>query len=278
MNFEKMNELSQKVEGVLGTVRNLKEENASLRQQLVDAQAAVQDKTTLLETANANLAACQAALNEQECQTKSQTQSLNTKDLEIEDLRVKLEGCVKESEDLKETISQQENQIREKNEKLSQSAALLQESAERIREYEAKRAENEEALRASQSQVQELAGKLNEREEELCRVNAEKDEKQASIAELTETVNALKSEIEQKNGSIDSLNVQLQAQADEIADAQEKFNNLLATIENELGTELPVERLEPVVDDLPTIEVHGADENTDKPSAGQGGRQTSFFD
>lgn len=34
MNFENMNALSQKVEGVLGTVRTLKQENAKFRKEL----------------------------------------------------------------------------------------------------------------------------------------------------------------------------------------------------------------------------------------------------
>ena len=43
MNLEKMSVLSQKIEGVLGTVRTLKEENAKIKRELSQAVAMAQD-------------------------------------------------------------------------------------------------------------------------------------------------------------------------------------------------------------------------------------------
>ena len=58
MNFESMTLLSQKVEGVLGTVRALREENAKLKQQLESVVAQAEDQKNLLEAANAKIADC----------------------------------------------------------------------------------------------------------------------------------------------------------------------------------------------------------------------------
>ena len=83
MNLEKMSVLSQKIEGVLGTVRTLKEENAKIKRELSQAQAAAQDKTLLLESAKHDLADCKAALDARANQTNAQQEMLNQKDAEI---------------------------------------------------------------------------------------------------------------------------------------------------------------------------------------------------
>ena len=62
MNLENINLLSQKVDGVLATVRNLRQEVAFLKGALDGARAELQDKNILLENANAELADCKAAL------------------------------------------------------------------------------------------------------------------------------------------------------------------------------------------------------------------------
>ena len=83
MNLEKVSVLSQKIEEILGTVRTLKEETAKLRRELSAANAAVQDKSLLLDTANANLADCKAALDARANQVNAQEEMLNQKDAEI---------------------------------------------------------------------------------------------------------------------------------------------------------------------------------------------------
>ena len=60
MNLEKVSMLSQKIEGVLGMVRTLKEENAKIKRELSQAQAVAQDKSLLLESAKNDLADCKA--------------------------------------------------------------------------------------------------------------------------------------------------------------------------------------------------------------------------
>ena len=72
MNLEKMSVLSQKIEGVLGTVRTLKEENAKIKRELSQAQAMAQDKTLLLESAKHDLADCKAALDARANQANAQ--------------------------------------------------------------------------------------------------------------------------------------------------------------------------------------------------------------
>ena len=63
MNLENLNVLSQKVDGVLSTVRGLRQEVSSLKVQLAEAQSGLQDRESLLQTANASLAECKAALD-----------------------------------------------------------------------------------------------------------------------------------------------------------------------------------------------------------------------
>ena len=83
MNLEKMSVLSQKIEGVLGTVRTLKEENAKIKRELSQAVAVAQDKTLLLESAKHDLADCKAALDARANQANAQQEMLNQKDAEI---------------------------------------------------------------------------------------------------------------------------------------------------------------------------------------------------
>ena len=89
MNLEKVSMLSQKIEGILGMVRTLKEENARIRRELSQAQAVAQDKTMLLDSANANLADCKAALEARANQANAQQDILNQKETELATLTEK---------------------------------------------------------------------------------------------------------------------------------------------------------------------------------------------
>ena len=301
MNLEKVSVLSQKIEGILGTVRALKEENAKVRRELSSAVAAMQDKSLLLDTANANLADCKAALDARANQVNAQEEMLNQKDAEIATLNEKV------------TILGQ--QLIEKDGCIESLNSKVQELS---------------------SNTDLLTGQVNEKAELLNTLNAHVVEKDATIASLMTQLN-------EKNNEIDSLNEQLQAQNDEIAEAQEKFNQLVATIESELGTDItldnseiaapvdtdisenasvetvdniveelqstvatetpeetdeteieesatktePEEVAEPQVDesvsqeteeDIPTIEVHGAnEEDNDLFASEKEGSQTNFF-
>jgi len=293
MNLEKMSVLSQKIEGVLGTVRTLKEENAKIKRDLSQVQALAQDKTLLLESAKHDLADCKAALDARANQAKAQQDMLNRQASEIEKL----------------------------NEKTVVLGQQLVEKDGCIESLESK-------VRDLINNQDMLNGQINERAETVNALNSQVAEKDATIAKLME-------QLSEKSALVDNLNEQLQAQNEEIAEAQEKFNQLVATIESELGTdialdngeeapaaEMPAEEqvaeeseesvetaeadndlvfedvtaesseeqvAEPEVDesvsqeqeteeDVPAIEVHGADENdNDLFASKQEGSQTNFF-
>ena len=297
MNLEKMSVLSQKIEGVLGTVRTLKEENAKIKRELSQAQAMAQDKTLLLESAKHDLADCKAALDARANQANAQQEMLNKQASEIEVL----------------------------NEKTVVLGQQLVEKDGCIESLESK-------IRELTSNQELLSGQINERAETVNALNTQVAEKDAAIAKLMEQL------------SEKSVNDQLQAQNEEIAEAQEKFNQLVATIESELGTDIELDdtpSIEPVVEgseaaateeteteevaedvaeepansdeelvfedvtaenaeaaksieepqidesvsqeqeteeDVPAIEVHGADENdNDLFASRQEGSQTNFF-
>lgn len=274
-----MSVLSQKIEGVLGTVRTLKEENAKIKRELSQAQAMAQDKTLLLESAKHDLADCKAALDARANQANALQDMLNQKDAEIKNFvdrvtvfgqqLVEKDGCI-------ESLNDKVRELTEKSDMLT--------------------------------------GQVNEKSELLGVLNTQVAEKDATIASLME-------QLSEKNALVDSLNEQLQAQNEEIAEAQEKFNQLVATIENELGTDIELDdapSIEPVVEgseeaseevaeepaeevaeeapaeepqmdesvsqeteaeeDVPSVEVHGADENdNDLFASKQEGSQTNFF-
>ncbi|MCQ2124507.1 MAG: glycosyl transferase family 2 [Fibrobacter sp.] len=313
MNFEKVNVLSQKIEGVLGTVRALKEENAKLKQQLSASQASFQDKAMLLEKANASIVDYKAALNARENEAIAQTQSLNVKEIEIAGLNEKMSEKNKAVDDLKAQIELLNCKVQEKDNKLQQSAGLLQESANRLQEYQARIQEDAAKLDACDKKIQECEARIQDDEgkfqefssqldtlnSQVGSLNQQINDKLVTIANLTEQLNGTNQKIEELNAIIAEKNELLQAQADEIDEAQEKFQQLVSTIENELGTDLPIEQeelSEDMVDDvveetaaedvaqesaeeeLPTIEVHPASEKkTENSASNKEGSQTSFF-
>ena len=295
MNLEKMSVLSQKIEGVLGTVRTLKEENAKIKRELSQAQAMVQDKTLLLESAKHDLADCKAALDARANQANAQQDMLNRQTTQMEVLNEKTVVLGQQLVEKDGCIESLESKVRE----LTNNLDLLN-------------------------------GQINERSETVSVLNTQVAEKDATITSLME-------QLSEKNSLIDNLNEQLQAQNEEIAEAQEKFNQLVATIEKELGTDISLDSNEPVAEeiaeepaaeesvaeesaeaeksdddlvfedvtaenseaeesveepevdesvsqeqeaeeDVPTIEVHGADENdNDLFASKQEGSQTNFF-
>ena len=229
MNLEKMSVLSQKIEGVLGTVRTLKEENAKIKRELSQAVAMAQDKTLLLESAKHDLADCKAALDARANQANAQQEMLNQKDAEIAKFvdRVTVFG----------------QQLVEKD-------GCIESLNDKIRELTEK------------SDL--LTGQVNEKAELLGALNTQVAEKDATIASLME-------QLSEKNALVDSLNEQLQAQNDEIAEAQEKFNQLVATIENELGTDLAVSTPADEAEEAADVDI-----NQDQPKHEESA-QTDFF-
>jgi chromosome segregation ATPase len=274
MNLEKVSMLSQKIEGILGMVRTLKEENARIRRELSQAQAVAQDKSMLLDSANANLADCKAALEARANQANAQQDMLSKQEAELAALTEK------------STVLGQQ---------LIEKDGCIESLNDKVREL----SERAELLNAQLIEKAELINTLNSQ-------TAEKD---SLIANLTEQLSTRGTEIE-------NLNVQLQAQNEEIAEAQERFTQLVETIESELGTDIALDQGEATIEpdesyleagseedapaeteeaelqepqveepesqepeeDIPTIEVHGADEtDNDLFASKQEGSQTSFF-
>lgn len=174
MNFENMNLLSQKVESVLATVRNLRAQVSTLQKSLQDAKDDAQDKAAMLEMANRELTDCKAALDARANQASAQNDAMN-------ELRNKME-----------------------------------------------------AINIQIGSKDDIIGKLNKH-----------------IAEMSTTINDLRSEINDKASHIEALDAQIeekdhaiQTQGEEIAEAQERFKQLLSTIESELGTEIVLDQTE----------------------------------
>ena len=221
MNLEKMSVLSQKIEGVLGTVRALKEENAKIKRDLSQVQALAQDKTLLLESAKHDLADCKAALDARANQAKAQQDMLNKQASEIEVLNEKTVVLGQQLVEKDGCIESLESKIRD----LTNSQDML-------------------------------TGQINERAETVNALNTQVAEKDATIAKLME-------QLSEKSALVDSLNDQLQAQNEEIAEAQEKFNQLVATIESELGTDIALDSGDSVPAEEPATEEPTAEEPTE---------------
>ena len=216
-----MSVLSQKIEGVLGTVRALKAENAKIKRDLSQVQALAQDKTLLLESAKHDLADCKAALDARANQAKAQQDMLNKQASEIEVLNEKTVVLGQQLVEKDGCIESLESKIRD----LTNSQDML-------------------------------TGQINERAETVNALNTQVAEKDATIAKLME-------QLSEKSALVDSLNDQLQAQNEEIAEAQEKFNQLVATIESELGTDIALDSGDSVPAEEPATEEPTAEEPTE---------------
>ena len=87
MNSENINLLSQRVDGVLATVRNLRQEVANLKQNLAAKEAEMQDRNLVLESLNAEINDCKAALTARANQAAAQDEALNQKQGTIDELQ-----------------------------------------------------------------------------------------------------------------------------------------------------------------------------------------------
>ena len=216
MNLENINLLSQKVDGVLTTVRNLRQENATLKQTLATKEAEMQDRNLVLESLNNEINDCKAALQARANQAAAQDEAINQKQGEIDGLRGELDSANAKITDLQnanEKISWLDAGINERDEKLNalQNDCMASKANESI---------------------------LNQKIEELNRIIAEKDN---LIAERDNTIAEKDNAIDVLNTEKASLNETIQAQGEEIREAQERFKQMVSTIENELGTEIPVD-------------------------------------
>ncbi|MBR4559566.1 MAG: hypothetical protein IKO21_08385 [Fibrobacter sp.] len=217
MNLEKVSMLSQKIEGVLGLVRTLKEENARIRRELSQAKDEAQDKTMLLDSASKKLADCMAALDARANQANVQQDQLNQKAAELAELTEK------------STVLGQQ---------LIEKDGCIESLNDKVRELSEK--------------TDLLNGQLNEKIELLSALDAQIAEKDSMISNLMEQLSSRGTEIE-------NLNVQLQAQNEEIAEAQERFTQLVETIESELGTDISLDQGD---EDAEQVASEAADEET----------------
>ena len=217
MNLEKVSMLSQKIEGVLGLVRTLKEENARIRRELSQAKDEAQDKTMLLDSASKKLADCMAALDARANQANVQQDQLNQKSAELAALTEK------------STVLGQQ---------LIEKDGCIESLNDKVRELSEK--------------TDLLNGQLNEKMELLSALDAQIAEKDSMISNLMEQLSSRGTEIE-------NLNVQLQAQNEEIAEAQERFTQLVETIESELGTDISLDQGE---EDAEQVAAEAADEES----------------
>jgi chromosome segregation ATPase len=217
MNLEKVSMLSQKIEGVLGLVRTLKEENARIRRELSQAKDEAQDKTMLLDSASKKLADCMAALDARANQANVQQDQLNQKSAELAALTEK------------STVLGQQ---------LIEKDGCIESLNDKVRELSEK--------------TDLLNGQLNEKVELLSALDAQIAEKDSMISNLMEQLSSRGTEIE-------NLNVQLQAQNEEIAEAQERFTQLVETIESELGTDISLDQGE---EDAEQVAAEAADEES----------------
>lgn len=301
MNLENINLLSQKVDGVLTTVRNLRQENATLKQTLATKEAEMQDRNLVLESLNNEINDCKAALQARANQAAAQDEAINQKQGEIDGLRGELDSANAKITDLQNMLDQTNGNLQNANEKISWLDAGINERDEKLNALQ----NDCMASKANESI-------LNQKIEELNRIIAEKDN---LIAERDNTIAEKDNAIDVLNTEKASLNETIQAQGEEIREAQERFKQMVSTIENELGTEIPVDvafneqpaaqvaepaaeevaqpepepvaepeqvaepesHIVPAEDEEDIIEVHPANEKEPDLFASAGGSQPGFF-
>jgi uncharacterized coiled-coil protein SlyX len=120
--------------------------------------------------------------------------------------------------------------------------------------------------------IDALNGQINEKNNIIDDLNGQ-------IAEKNNIIDCLNGQIAEKNDIIDNLNVQVQSQGTEISEAQSKFQQLLSTIETELGTELNINEPAPEQAEQPAPEpvVTKPQDETPDLFASNGGSQPGFF-
>lgn len=251
MNSESLNLLSQKVDGVLTTVRNLRQEAANLKQALAQANSELQDKAMLLETANASLVDCKAALDARANQAAAQDESLVQKQAEIDNLNAKINSMT-------DTVESFNGQLMEKNGIIDALNGQISDKNGTIEAMNGQIAEKNGTIDALNGQIAEkngiidaLNGQIAEKDSALQELNAKNASESESLQAQVESLRAelagkdsaierLNAELNDKTACIEKMGETIQAQGEEITEAQEKFKQLMDTIEKELGTEFPV--------------------------------------
>ena len=278
MNLEKVSMLSQKIEGILGMVRTLKEENARIRRELSQAQAVAQDKTMLLDSANANLADCKAALEARANQANAQQDILNQKESELATLNEKATILGQQLIEKDGCIESLNAKIREFSERTELLNSQLIEKSEQLNSLNAQVAEKD-------SMITDLMDQLSTRGTEIENLNVQLQEQNEEIAEAQERFTQLVETIESELGTDITLDQGESTVEPEVAEeespveAEESEPQELQEDESEpQEPQVDESESQESEDDIPTIEVHGADEtDNDLFASKQEGSQTSFF-
>lgn len=302
MNLEKMSVLSQKIEGVLGTVRTLKEENAKIKRELSQAQAMAQDKTLLLESAKHDLADCKSALDARANQANAQQEMLNKQASEIEVLNEKTVVLGQQLVEKDGCIESLESKIRELTSNQELLSGQINERAETVNALNTQVAEKDAAIAKLMEQLSEKSALVDSLNDQLQAQNEEIAEAQEKFNQLVATIESeLGTDIElDDTPSIEPVVEGSEAAATEETETEEVAEDVAeepANSDEELvfedvtaeNAEAAKSIEEPQIDesvsqeqeteeDVPAIEVHGADENdNDLFASRQEGSQTNFF-
>lgn len=302
MNLEKMSVLSQKIEGVLGTVRTLKEENAKIKRELSQAQAMAQDKTLLLESAKHDFADCKAALDARANQANAQQEMLNKQASEIEVLNEKTVVLGQQLVEKDGCIESLESKIRELTSNQELLSGQINERAETVNALNTQVAEKDAAIAKLMEQLSEKSALVDSLNDQLQAQNEEIAEAQEKFNQLVATIESeLGTDIElDDTPSIEPVVEGSEAAATEETETEEVAEDVVeepANSDEELvfedvtaeNAEAAKSIEEPQIDesvsqeqeteeDVPAIEVHGADENdNDLFASRQEGSQTNFF-
>ena len=290
MNLEKVSMLSQKIEGVLGMVRTLKEENAKIKRELSQAQAVAQDKSLLLDAAKNDLADCKAALDARANQVNAQDEMLNQKDAELASLNEKINVFGQQLIEKDGCIESLNAKVQELNSNTDLLNGQVNEKSELLNALNAQVIEKDATIASLMTQLNEKNNLIEGLNEQLQAQNDEIAEAQEKFNQLVATIESeLGTDIELDQG--DEMAAVDGARAEEPAPTEDEFTEVPAeepvVAEEQVAEAADAAVEEPQVDesvsqetedDVPTIEVHSADEkDNDLFASKQEGSQTSFF-
>ena len=303
MNLEKMSVLSQKIEGVLGTVRTLKEENAKIKRELSQAQAMAQDKTLLLESAKHDLADCKAALDARANQANAQQEMLNKQASEIEVLNEKTVVLGQQLVEKDGCIESLESKIRELTSNQELLSGQINERAETVNALNTQVAEKDAAIAKLMEQLSEKSALVDSLNDQLQAQNEEIAEAQEKFNQLVATIESelgtdielddtpsIEPVVEGSEAAAATEETETEEVAEDVAEEPANSDKELVfedvTAENaEAAKSIEEPQIDESVsqereteEDVPAIEVHGADENdNDLFASRQEGSQTNFF-
>ena len=303
MNLEKMSVLSQKIEGVLGTVRTLKEENAKIKRELSQAQALAQDKTLLLESAKHDLADCKAALDARANQANAQQEMLNKQASEIEVLNEKTVVLGQQLVEKDGCIESLESKIRELTSNQELLSGQINERAETVNALNTQVAEKDAAIAKLMEQLSEKSALVDSLNDQLQAQNEEIAEAQEKFNQLVATIESelgtdielddtpsIEPVVEGSEAAAATEETETEEVAEDVAEEPANSDEELVfedvTAENaeaaksieEPQIDESVSQEQETEEDVPAIEVHGADENdNDLFASRQEGSQTNFF-